>query len=469
MQNIGYQLVDVCNRNKFEVVTKIIKSWLYSWMQPWQCETEKEYNISKSLLFAYMQSLEVVSVMGQQNASRIFQFIRENVEPHESHYCFHKRKTVRHYDTFVNSAHEGTNNGLKNSAAPVLPQYTIDQSASVLTKNASVNTLAKEIAAGQQSIRHKLWSDLPTSKHLNTLGESLIVKEWELHKAYGLERVALDTFHVKHCNPKPVMVKQSAPIPLFQRVRLVKICRRRLYCSCEYFSRIGLPCRHIMCILTAICPEYKGVTHHDVSVVWWSIYSLCGYSKSNNNERFHEVSTLCESLRNHDVDGPLLPLSNKLADIPVVTDVSSKFKVHPAECYCSNYSKSTILQAMAKAGFSNNVEVNPPAQFSQETILSDRTDNITFPSFEDQDFALNRSTKSFYECIIPLSKEIANVLDSSNLQDDGNELLLYMSTFLARKRGQLSAQSSSHNNGSSVVSVCALSNKRRKTHGTKPA
>jgi hypothetical protein len=86
----GYQLVDVCNRNKFEVVTKIIKSWLYSWMQPWQCETEKEYNISKSLLFAYMQSLEVVSVMGQQNASRIFQFIRENVEPHESHYCFHK-------------------------------------------------------------------------------------------------------------------------------------------------------------------------------------------------------------------------------------------------------------------------------------------------------------------------------------------------------------------------------------------
>jgi hypothetical protein len=139
------------------------------------------------------------------------------------------------------------------------------------------------------------------------------------------------------------------------------------------------------------------------------------------------------SLQNHDVDGPLLPLSNKLADISVVSDVSSKFKVHPAECYCSNYSKSTILQATAKAGFSNNVEVNPPGQFSQETILSDRTDNMTFPSFEDQDFALNRSTKSFYKCNIPLSKEITNVLDSSSLQDNGNELLLYMSTFLQGK------------------------------------
>jgi hypothetical protein len=103
------------------------------------------------------------------------------------------------------------------------------------------------------------------------------------------------------------------PSPL--RVRLAKICGRRLFCSCEYFCCIDLPCRRIMCILTAICPEYKGVTHCDVSVVWWSIYSLCGYSKSNNNERFHEVSTLCESLQNHDVDGPLLPLSNKLADI----------------------------------------------------------------------------------------------------------------------------------------------------------
>jgi hypothetical protein len=180
------------------------------------------------------------------------------------------------------------------------------------------------------------------------------------------------------------------------------------------------------------------------------------------------VSTLCKSLQNHDVVGPLLPLSKKLADILVVSDVSSKFKVHPAECYCSNYSKSTILQATAKAGFSNNVEVNPTGQFSQEIIFSDRTDTMTFPSFEDQDFALNRSTKSFYKCNIPLSKEIANVLDSSSLQDNGNELLLYMSTFLARKTGHLSAQSSSHNNGSSVVSVCALSNKQRKTHGTKP-
>jgi hypothetical protein len=104
-----------------------------------------------------------------------------------------------------------------------------------------------------------------------------------------------------------------------------KIVNNRLFCSCQYFSHVGIPCRHIMYTLIIICPEYQGVTHHDVSVVWWSIYSLYGYRNGDCMKQYHDLSILCESLRNHDVDGPLLPSTNKLADIPIEAVVSPEF------------------------------------------------------------------------------------------------------------------------------------------------
>ena len=59
-------------------------------------------------------------------AERIRLFIRDNVEPLETFLCFYRRRDIRHYDTYTNSPHEGTNNGLKAGAAPIMPQHSLD-------------------------------------------------------------------------------------------------------------------------------------------------------------------------------------------------------------------------------------------------------------------------------------------------------------------------------------------------------
>ena len=77
--------------------------------------------VSKYLFESFLRSDEVVEVAGVEN---ILSFVRDHMQPHESHYCFHLRKFVRHFDTHINSSHEGTNKRIKYGAAPCLPNYS---------------------------------------------------------------------------------------------------------------------------------------------------------------------------------------------------------------------------------------------------------------------------------------------------------------------------------------------------------
>jgi hypothetical protein len=86
-----------------------IQLWMYTWMRP-NCESEEEYNLSKYLFESFLRSDEVVEVAGVKNSEKILSFVCGHMqEPHESHYCFHLRKCLRHFDTRINSSHEGTN------------------------------------------------------------------------------------------------------------------------------------------------------------------------------------------------------------------------------------------------------------------------------------------------------------------------------------------------------------------------
>jgi hypothetical protein len=124
-------------------------------------------------------------------------------------------------------------------------------------------------------------------------------------------------------------------------------------------------------------------------------------------------------------------------------------------------------------GFSKIPEgINPPALLTQETMLLDNSDNSDNPPFQDKEHANIASTNSMstYEQIVPLAKELANVFGDISSQEEEiliNNVMNSMNTAIVNRRCQLSKQSSSHNIGGQYVSVCAFSNKRLKTHGTK--
>jgi hypothetical protein len=100
------------------------------------------------------------------------------VEPYESHFCFHLRRNIRHFDTYTNSAHdEGTNNGLKASAARVLPQHSLDRSAAILNMNATINAKATASKSATNASTKCLWSNLPPGSKLTHKGESFVVAQ----------------------------------------------------------------------------------------------------------------------------------------------------------------------------------------------------------------------------------------------------------------------------------------------------
>ena len=144
------------------------------------CETHDEYKISKALLTAYLSSPDFLQHANECAAERIRAFIQEHVEPLESFICFYTRRHVRHFDTSTNSGHEGTNNGLKTAAAPVLPQHSLDRSASIINQNAQIKAASNGILSATAVSTNVLWSRLPTSQKLTKKGEGLVIQQWEL-------------------------------------------------------------------------------------------------------------------------------------------------------------------------------------------------------------------------------------------------------------------------------------------------
>jgi hypothetical protein len=103
------------NEKAFKKTTNHIENWIYSWMQG-RCEAEEEYKISKALLAAHLCDSVFVGIATEPVAQRIITFIRENVEPLESFFCFRSCRSVRHFDMYTNSPHEGTNKWVEDGS-----------------------------------------------------------------------------------------------------------------------------------------------------------------------------------------------------------------------------------------------------------------------------------------------------------------------------------------------------------------
>ena len=86
----GPKSVDKGKQAEFKRIIKAVKAWVYSWMKL-DCESEEEYAISKSLLYCYLRSPAVVSILTLEGANKIAKFTWENVEPYEMNYCFYLR------------------------------------------------------------------------------------------------------------------------------------------------------------------------------------------------------------------------------------------------------------------------------------------------------------------------------------------------------------------------------------------
>jgi hypothetical protein len=124
---------------------RTIYRWMFSWAQPSYCETDEEYYVSKALFFMFVQSRDVKEILGSVYVEAIINFARKNLLPQEDRMSYFKRHDLFHLETHTNCANQGTNNGMKNCSAPVMPQNRSDQAVKTLHLNAEIKAANAKI------------------------------------------------------------------------------------------------------------------------------------------------------------------------------------------------------------------------------------------------------------------------------------------------------------------------------------
>jgi SWIM zinc finger len=460
------------NKKAHGKVRATIRQWLWSWSQA-ACEMEEEYNLSKALLLAYLSSsndvkdafAHKVKEVTDAAIDSIFTFVVKNVETHEEFFLFYLRKSILAFETNSNSAHEGTNNALKYHAAKASPQYSL----AMCTENLCYQAKEKaEAICGElqyHNEKQELYTDLPTANTLTRFGNGLLLEQWKQREQYTI------------CGPvngawlcmriTSLSDRSCALVPQFTRVRKVSLQADTLYCSCKHFERMGIPCRHTLCVLSSIHGEgYNGVSKSDVKVCWWKEYYFGGVFQPESPEH----SNLVNRWKN-DVKGPYL----KLASFPFKADENDAIwteSLKPVTQRCRNYSQADCERALHL--FSSSI-----GNLTQETFdYADNNENgydtdstmaygigrqeetgISFPTQEEDASASQRTP---WELFSPVFKEAMSALDANPDREKTQQAYNEFVEWAAR----LKVTEGEAPKGK-VLSCCTNTTKKRKTHGSK--
>jgi hypothetical protein len=87
--------------------------------------------LSKALFLNFIQSDKVKEALGPNGFDQLQEFYGKQTESHEDYFVFYCRRHLLHLDTNSNSAHEGTNNGMKYHSVAVRPTHGLVESTRI--------------------------------------------------------------------------------------------------------------------------------------------------------------------------------------------------------------------------------------------------------------------------------------------------------------------------------------------------
>jgi hypothetical protein len=223
-----------------------VQSWLFSWSDD-RCGTKEEILLSKALFLDYIQSKEVKEALGQHGfEDQLQKLYGKRIEPHEDYFVFHRHRNLFHLDTNSNSAHEGTNNGIKYHSVPVRPTHGLVESTRILTHQSKLKCGDTKVRYAASDTSRALWSHLPTADHISRLGNSLLSTQWKASQNYIATGPCNNSWLVmvdsnNQTKSSSSMVDRT---PQYQRIRTIvrDSMTGVLNCSCNYFQRVGIPC-----------------------------------------------------------------------------------------------------------------------------------------------------------------------------------------------------------------------------------
>jgi hypothetical protein len=463
-------------RDDFEKAELQVRHIIWSWAEP-SCETEEEFSLSNALFMMFLDSHEFAAALqSNQAVTQAKEFYKNRIYPNLEHLVFYKRKHLLHFDTNSNSAHEGTNRGMKSHAAPTNPQHTLEKATQVLSHQARLKALVLQSGIASKANSTTLWSDQPGQSQLVDLAVCLISHEYAEREFYDIVGPFVsadgnDIFWLVMRRDQETQDAQLGTVPKVKRVRKIERCGERgtLLCNCCYFARVGIPCRHIIALLDHILgDEFKGITVDDVRVFWRIDYFLYGMQPHS------EMRSLLMKLRDTDTQGPVLPI-DKVPPTIFMDDNHAIVKTYhlPATKRCLNYSQNHCQSALERYG---NTSCPCHHGLSQEVYDYSNNDDVgndfeadgmcdvfDYPSPQKKAKTVKEQG---YELLKPRFDELVSLLGDSAAD---SQIISYCdsvySELVMKVRADLAARLPKPQGR--TVSSAAPTSKRLKTHGTQ--
>ena len=470
-------------RNEFDTkklldVISNIKDWMRSWTTS-SCETEDEYYVSKQLFEKYVFSKAVIELTGNNIFSKcVMNFVRQHLEPVLPNMYFYKRKHLRHFDHNTNVKIEGMFCGMKHGCTAVTPQTTLHNTVCILSNSAERKCGDYVKASTKDVLSSKTWNKLPCGNDLNLRGEQLLTNEWKLRHNYNSCRISESEWLVvyKDCKTKPSSEYKTI-FPLFKRVRKVQFIDKVFKCSCKYFERFGIPCRHQIHVLDTF-DGYTLPQISDVSVIYWTQYRSYCYSTKCHDDRAHHIANILKKMRSNDVLGPSCSRS-LFQNVPIVRTIPNMFVNNALSC--RNYDVEQlfhrkVLNVPSGYGMSFSLTQNVDYDYNfnhQSKSCSDDQDSTSSNELVNEMFVNNSNgveentplkKRKAYKELNPIFSELIKHLTESGSE----ESLDRVKGFLKKELNDIvHAENRAKTPKGSLVSSSSNFVKRRKTHGTK--
>jgi hypothetical protein len=162
----------------FLVIKRHIKAWTISWMST--IESKEEFETSKSLLFAWLDTKEVLVVTGKDIATNIKQRLVKHVLLSVENTLLYPRLFLRAFHEYINSVAEVEVSAMRNGN-DVMPYMRIRSSAkNIQEKNDVRNNLKQAKALLQQMSSVPLWAKTLTSSVVTRYAKGILQQQHTL-------------------------------------------------------------------------------------------------------------------------------------------------------------------------------------------------------------------------------------------------------------------------------------------------
>jgi hypothetical protein len=315
----------------YKHIMETVKNWMFSWCDPHKCETETEFQVSKSLLMKYILSDHVSTALGNEK-NVLISCINEHILCHATVVAHYAYNNVRSYGAHTNNGAEGNHYAYKHSAVAVSTKDSLFNMASKLCSGSEIKILSQQ----QRANTTETWISSESAGMLHRTALYEIANAQVRSSQYISQRVEVNKWLVKQKNEMNKSTRKT-PIPSFHRVRVVKMSLEdgSMSCSCMNFECFGVGCTHIVTAIKSVNYNYEGYSYTDVSCPWWTLYGTTPVD--DDSDMWHKLM----ELRSNDIKGPVMPHFHDV--ILNVNDIVPK-SAGPSFT-CSNYSFDEIKDA----------------------------------------------------------------------------------------------------------------------------